>query len=67
MECPYFETGAVRRVCNASLTHLTPGGVELEDYCMTEEHDRCSLLLAFILREGFGNEPVLSLTKERRQ
>lgn len=52
MECPYFEAGTVRRVCNASLTRLAPDTEKACNYCTTEEHYRCPMLLAHVLRGG---------------
>ena len=52
MECPYLETDTEKSVCVASVTHLTPGGDDSENYCATEEHYRCPMLLAHVLRGG---------------
>ena len=55
MECPYLEKGMSRPVCNASITHLTPGAEGIDDYCTTEENYRCPMLLAHFLRAGRKN------------
>lgn len=56
MKCPYLEAG--RHICNASLTHMAPGVFEVNTYCTTEEHYRCPMLLAYILRRGYREEAV---------
>ena len=50
MECPYLEEGVLKRVCNASVTRMSPGVHETSLYCTTEEHYRCPVLLAHVLR-----------------
>lgn len=49
MDCPYLESN-VNMVCRASVTNLTPTAEERVSYCTTEEHYRCPMLLAHILR-----------------
>jgi len=51
-ECPYIEAGTMGMVCTASVTSMTPGPSELAAYCATEDHYRCPILLARVLREG---------------
>jgi hypothetical protein len=38
-------------VCGASVTNMTPCASELATYCATEDHYRCPILLARVLRE----------------
>ncbi|MBI4949865.1 MAG: hypothetical protein HY955_06940 [Deltaproteobacteria bacterium] len=38
--------------CVASVTLLAPTTEEAEEYCLTEEHYRCPLLLGHVLRSG---------------
>ena len=52
MECPYLERDGKKSVCCASVTQLTPEGGDSENYCTTEEHYRCPMLLAHVLRGG---------------
>lgn len=52
MDCPYLETGTKSRFCGASITRLIPGMEETAKYCKTEEHYRCPMLLAHVLRGG---------------
>ena len=52
MGCPYWETGKAMSVCNASVTLMTPGSDDADNYCATEEHYRCPMLLAHVLRGG---------------
>lgn len=51
MECPYREKGRVT-VCGASITHMTTSIDDEEAFCATEEHYRCPMLLAHVLRKG---------------
>lgn len=50
-ECPYIETRPEDPVCGASVTSMVPSVTEFTTYCDTEEHYRCPLLLARVLRE----------------
>ncbi|MEK6791274.1 MAG: hypothetical protein AABY45_06190 [Deltaproteobacteria bacterium] len=50
MECPYFEAGTEREVCSASITLMTPDAHDETRYCATEDHYRCPMLLAYVLR-----------------
>ncbi|MEK7678828.1 MAG: hypothetical protein AAB356_01425 [Deltaproteobacteria bacterium] len=50
MICPYLEHGAANRVCNASVTLMKPDDRDTVQYCSSEEHYRCPLLLAHVLR-----------------
>lgn len=50
MICPYLEHGAAGRVCNASVTLMEPDDCDTVQYCSNEEHYRCPLLLAHVLR-----------------
>lgn len=54
MECPYFEAGEAREVCSASVTHMTPDAHDERRYCTTEDHCRCPMLVAHVLR-GCGS------------
>lgn len=50
-ECPYIETKPQDFVCGASVTSMVPSVSEFTTYCDTEEHYRCPILLARVLRE----------------
>jgi hypothetical protein len=52
MDCPYYKDAENR--CLASITRLSPDAEDSARYCTTEEHYRCPLLLASVLR---GNAP----------
>jgi hypothetical protein len=51
-ECPYIETRPEDLVCGASVTSMVPSVLDLTTYCDTEEHYRCPILLAKVLRES---------------
>ena len=51
MNCPYLEKG-MTEMCAASITLLAPSAEEAEEYCLTEEHYRCPMLLGHVLRSG---------------
>lgn len=55
MGCPYLERGVITGYCNASVTLMTPSIEETGEYCETEEHYRCPMLLPHVLRGGRGN------------
>ncbi|MBI2412084.1 MAG: hypothetical protein HYV24_02610 [Deltaproteobacteria bacterium] len=55
MNCPYLEKGKVE-MCAASITLLAPSVEETEEYCSTEEHYRCPMLLSHVLRSGTASE-----------
>ncbi len=57
MDCPYYSNGRVEKTCLASVTRLSPDAEEAVKYCTTEEHYRCPLLLASVLR---GNANMLA-------
>lgn len=50
MECPYLEEEITESRCNASVTNLVPSVEEKVSYCTTEDHYRCPMLLAHVLR-----------------
>ncbi len=50
MTCPYLEHGAAERVCGASVTLMEPDDCDTGQYCSSEEHYRCPILLAHVLR-----------------
>lgn len=52
MGCPYLTEGKVNRVCVASSTLMEPESGEVDIYCATEDHYRCPMLLAHVLRGG---------------
>lgn len=52
MGCPYLERDLVKSVCSASITHMTPDDDDSKNYCTAEEHYRCPMLLAHVLRGG---------------
>lgn len=52
MDCPYLENCGEESVCNASTRRMKPGEPEMTRYCKMEEHYRCPILLAHILRGG---------------
>jgi|GEM_PF-1445706 hypothetical protein len=54
-ECPYIETRPEDLVCGASVTSMVPSITEFTTYCDTEEHYRCPILLARVLRESSAN------------
>lgn len=54
-ECPYIETRPQDLVCGASVTSMVPSISEFTTYCDTEEHYRCPILLARVLREVSEN------------
>ena len=53
MDCPYLEEGKTSRVCIASVTLMVPSMEEARDYCTTEDHDSCPVLLGHVLRGGY--------------
>lgn len=55
MDCPYYRF--VEKRCLASVTRLSPDAEDSVRYCTTEEHYRCPLLLASVLR---GNANLLA-------
>lgn len=57
-ECPYIETRTQDFVCGASVTSMVPSVLDLTTYCDTEEHYRCPILLARVLREASSNQRV---------
>lgn len=50
-ECPYIESRPKDLVCGASVTNMVPSVAEFTTYCGTEEHYRCAILLARVLRD----------------
>lgn len=50
-ECPYIESRPKDPVCGASTTKMVPGVDEFTSYCASEEHYRCAILLAKVLRD----------------
>lgn len=52
MECPYLERTETFPVCAASPAHSNPTGREIMEYCTTEDHHDCAVLLGHILRGG---------------
>ncbi|MBI5643704.1 MAG: hypothetical protein HY954_09560 [Deltaproteobacteria bacterium] len=54
MECPYLEAGTVH-VCGASTRMMETTRDDEEEYCATEEHYRCPMLLSYVLRGGNGD------------
>lgn len=50
MECPYLEPGRLTSTCKASISRMVPSITETEEYCATEEHYRCPMLLSHVLR-----------------
>jgi hypothetical protein len=54
-ECPYIESRPQDLVCGASVTSMVPSISEFTTYCDTEEHYRCPILLAKVLREVSEN------------
>lgn len=56
-ECPYIETSHKDLACGASLSNMVPGVSEFAAYCETEDHDRCPILLARVLRESSLTRP----------
>lgn len=61
-ECPYIETRPQKPVCGASMTSMVPSVLELTTYCDTEEHYRCPILLARVLRESSGSTRGAAVT-----
>lgn len=51
MECPYHEKGRAA-VCGASITRLLTSTEDEKAFCASEEHYRCPMLLAHVLRKG---------------
>lgn len=56
-ECPYIEARPEDLVCGASVTSMVPSVIEFTTYCNTEEHYRCPILLAKVLRGCSENIP----------
>ena len=56
-ECPYVETRHKSFICGASISKMEPGVSEFATYCGTEDHDRCPILLARVLREASPARP----------
>lgn len=56
MKCPYLEQGKVVSLCFASVNFIMPEEDDLKEYCKTEEHYRCPMLLSHVLRGGAENE-----------
>jgi hypothetical protein len=57
MDCPYLETCGEESICNVSTRCMKPRELEMARYCKMEEHYRCPILLAHILREGSSERP----------
>ena len=51
-ECPYLEKKELKSICGASITAFTPA--DESDYCSTEEHYRCPMLISHMLRAAAG-------------
>jgi len=51
-ECPYIESRPKDIVCKASMTSMVPSVADFTTYCASEEHYRCAILLARVLREA---------------
>lgn len=51
-ECPYIETSPKDLTCGASISNMVPSVSEFTAYCGSEDHDRCPILLARVLRES---------------
>lgn len=49
-ECPYIGTGP-DEACGASVANMAPAGLDFELYCSSEDHYRCPIGLARVLRE----------------
>ncbi len=56
MDCPYLETCGEESICHASTMCMKPGEPEIARYCKMEEHYRCPILLAHVLRGGFSEK-----------
>ncbi|MFQ5465556.1 MAG: hypothetical protein ACE5EI_06485 [Thermodesulfobacteriota bacterium] len=56
--CPYLEPTTEGPVCGASLTMIVPDTSDIDFYCSTEEHYRCAILLARILRGDARERPI---------
>ena len=56
-ECPYIDTRPNDFICTASMTSMSPSVSEFTTYCGTEDHDRCPILLARVLRESSLTRP----------
>lgn len=54
--CPYMESRPQDLVCGASVTSMVPSISEFTTYCDSEEHYRCPILLARVLREVSANQ-----------
>lgn len=52
MECPYWGISMAKRFCGASATLTAPSTEDADEYCKTEEHYRCPMLLGHLLRGG---------------
>ncbi|MCC6502505.1 MAG: hypothetical protein IT362_05140 [Deltaproteobacteria bacterium] len=56
-ECPYIETRPEDFICGASVTSMVPSVSEFTTYCGSEDHYRCPILLARVLREASSARP----------
>lgn len=65
-ECPYIESRPENPVCQASVTRMVPSASEFITYCDTEEHYRCPILLARVLREVSANPHQRSVSAASR-
>ncbi len=50
MECPYLGGVKRYRICNASVTLMTPGENDVRKYCLSGEYFCCPTMLAHLLR-----------------
>jgi len=49
-QCPYLENGRIIKSCNAAKTLFIPSIDRHLEYCSSEDHDRCSVLLGHVMR-----------------
>ncbi|MBE9503057.1 MAG: hypothetical protein IME96_02645 [Proteobacteria bacterium] len=51
-ECPFLADAEGRRLCGASSHKMVPSDLAFENYCSTEDHYRCPMMLAQLLAAG---------------
>lgn len=50
--CPYLREEGEKPLCMTSSIRMSPNSLNFTQYCTTEEHYRCPLLLAHTLMNG---------------
>lgn len=53
MTCIFLGHKEMRSICHASLTGISPSITDMLNYCESEEHYRCPILLAKLMKTEF--------------